>query len=873
MILKRKKNEIFFLTVVVVILLIFSLIITLSNKNLFFKSLSDLREKFMTYDHGFSSTKNLFGMSTFISISSESNFIIDVVKNLPSNIYKSIQLKTKGFPNRPVMETIEININFKNYKKILDDRKSFLVNMIALEPTDVNATVHYNGKKYDANLRLKGDLRDHWDSVYRMSFRVDLKNGSIFGLKRFSLQKSRTRHHPYDQTFGKLIQDLGNLSPYQTYARIIVNGENWGIMNIEEHMSRELLEKQKHKESVIVKFGNEKKWAYDKINQKTRYPHYKLGDSKLNLMTYGEKKYLQSPIYRMWSSYIANERLKNSLEIYDFDSFSKAYVLALFWGYWHPLYENNSRYYFDPYLLKLKPITTDQLQILNLDSRKSKDNDPPDPYKYLINNLSFREHVKKNFSLVKSISSNAQKYIDYYQSYFPADNIIEIDSLLKKNISSIEDFSNNYLFPKLNQNDQVNIELPTKEQAKSFTEHIHARHFINGKIEIYNLLPDKIKIKNIRFENKIISQNIDLDGFKINQNIPLNINTKIYGIADKQIVIKTEYKDIVRDYIIETSFIPGPYFNPLTDIGYTDRPFLEKKDDNEWLIKKGNWDISQPLFLNGKVTIEAGTNLNFINESYLIIEGQIIALGKSKEKILLGSNTSWKGIYVIGNEKKSILKNVEISNTSFLQDGLLQLTGGLNFYNSQVLIEDTLINNSNAEDALNIINSNFKLENVKISNANSDCFDSDFSYGMISNSNFNNCGGDAIDFSGGKVDVYNSSFKKIYDKAVSAGESTNLNLQNIYIQDVGVGIASKDGSVVSAKNIKINNYQISPIMTYLKKDFYMQPSMTGVNIEIEPYRADAFLAQKDTYMSINNQQVDTKEINVEALYQSEIMKK
>ena len=141
----------------------------------------------------------------------------------------------------------------------------------------------------------------------------------------------------------------------------------------------------------------------------------------------------------------------------------------------------------------------------------------------------------------------------------------------------------------------------------------------------------------------------------------------------------------------------------------------------------------------------------------------------------------WKGIYVIGNKKKSILKNVEIRNTTFLQDGLLQLTGGLNFYNSEILVENTLINNSNAEDALNIINSNFKLENIKISNTNSDCFDSDFSNGMISNSNFNNCGGDAIDFSGGKVDVYNSRFEKIYDKAVSAGESTNLNLQKYII--------------------------------------------------------------------------------------------
>ena len=59
MILKRKKNETFLLTIIIIIILIFSLIIISSNKKIFFKSVSDFREKIMTYDHGFSSTKNL----------------------------------------------------------------------------------------------------------------------------------------------------------------------------------------------------------------------------------------------------------------------------------------------------------------------------------------------------------------------------------------------------------------------------------------------------------------------------------------------------------------------------------------------------------------------------------------------------------------------------------------------------------------------------------------------------------------------------------------------------------------------------------------------------------------------------------------------
>ena len=103
---------------------------------------------------------------------------------------------------------------------------------------------------------------DHWGGIYRMSFRVKLEDDkTIFDLKN-SIHKPRARQHPYDQFFGALIQKNGGLSPPQTYARIIVNGAKWGVMNIEEHMSKEFLEKQK--ESIILKFGNEKDWIYSR---------------------------------------------------------------------------------------------------------------------------------------------------------------------------------------------------------------------------------------------------------------------------------------------------------------------------------------------------------------------------------------------------------------------------------------------------------------------------------------------------------------------------------------------------------------------------------------------------------------------------------
>ena len=177
---------------------------------------------------------------------------------------------------------------------------------------------------------------------------------------------------------------------------------------------------------------------------------------------------------------------------------------------------------------------------------------------------------------------------------------------------------------------------------------------------------------------------------------------------------------------------------------------------------------------------------------------------------MLRSNSSWKGIYVIGDgERNSILQNVEIENTSFLQDGLLQLTGGVNFYNSQIQIKDTKIIGSNAEDALNIINSNFKLDNVEIVNSFLDGFGSD-SNGTITNSKFYNCGGKAIDFNDGCIGVYRTNFEKIYDKVVSAGESNSISLRNIFIKNVGVSADNRDRNV-SARKLTINNYKMIKI--------------------------------------------------------------
>ena len=91
---------------------------------------------------------------------------------------------------------------------------------------------------------------------------VSLSGGkTILGNSKFAIQKPATRWFPFGYIYQMLVTDTSNLVPNRKYAHIYMNGENWGIMNIEESFTKELLEKQEAKESIIIRFPN----LFDKI--------------------------------------------------------------------------------------------------------------------------------------------------------------------------------------------------------------------------------------------------------------------------------------------------------------------------------------------------------------------------------------------------------------------------------------------------------------------------------------------------------------------------------------------------------------------------------------------------------------------------------
>jgi hypothetical protein len=225
---------------------------------------------------------------------------------------------------------------------------------------------------------------------------------------------------------------------------------------------------------------------------------------------------------------------------------------------------------------------------------------------------------------------------------------------------------------------------------------------------------------------------------------------------------------------------------------------------------------------------------------------------------------------VLRAKKKSLLKNVIVKNVVALEDGVLQLTGGITFYKADVDLENVTIENVKAEDAINIVASSFTMNSVEVNNTVSDGLDSDFSQGTLSKSKFSNIGGDALDFSGSNVRINEVEVTGAKDKAISGGEESSLEIKNSTFNDIGVGIVSKDGSDILVANTTVSDYRLNAAMSYVKKDFYGLPSI--VLKECKCGQGNPYVRQKGTLMTVDGVEVSETEVNVEKLYKSEMMK-
>ena len=784
-----------------------------------------------------------------------------------------------------------IDIKFKHYQKILQEReKALLLGRLVSGPDSyIPASIRHQNDTHKVKLRLKGDLSDHWAGD-KWSFRIHMKGKEhLLGMRRFSLQNPPNRGFEGETIYFEALRREGVLTPRYFFVDLTVNGEYKGVMAFEEHFSKELLESQGRKEGVILKFdeslqvGNYSSLTFDNYMNNLIKPFRQNRISKSKELS----GHLETAIGLLRG--FAHGTLSSS-QVFDVELMGRFLAVSSVWGAWHPMRWHNIRLYYNPITARLEPVAYDG----SLHYFKRKSVEPShDPFfaSLLETDLGVRPFYE---AALRKLKREAE------------------EGITEKWVSSIQTRDLNILRKEYPLLAGVNLfgvgraasqSLERNKNAKEHYKKILTAFLIEDEtgsyFELVNHLPQKIFVSQI----EQVDQNTGKRGalkttHSLKYPFPLSRTPMKTAPRAKRVYFqKPEGDHDIKTFV--SAFIEGekrkwtveviPYFpalrkNPLPVV--TIEQALERHsflthntDSNSLRVQQGHWAVNETLVIPGgrRLIIPQGTTLDFEPQAGLVATGPVDIEGTSDEPVVLKGNfagkekMTWQGIAIIKSGESSIWSNAKIENTAGIQIDQWSLSGGVNFYESDIEMDHVLFSGNRSEDALNIVRSKFKLKNVTIKNTTSDAFDSDFSSGEVVDGVFENIGseggGDGIDVSGSEVSVSRTFFKNISDKALSVGENSQLKASEVDINNVAIGVASKDGSQLFISDSKFTDIKKAGLMAYIKKPEYGPAKISANALEIHSTEKRA-IAQKGNKITIDGIEIPSAELNVKELYTS-----
>jgi hypothetical protein len=139
-----------------------------------------------------------------------------------------------------------------------------------------------------------------------------------------------------------------------------------------------------------------------------------------------------------------------------------------------------------------------------------------------------------------------------------------------------------------------------------------------------------------------------------------------------------------------------------------------------------------------------GTNIDLVASSKIISYSPVIIKGDSNNMIKIhSSDNTGEGILVIKASGQSFMDFVDFREQNIMNTSQEGVSSVLTFYESDIIIENSVFSSNLAEDVINIIRSEFSIDNITIKDSLSDGIDLDFSNGSILNSEFFNIGNDS----------------------------------------------------------------------------------------------------------------------------------
>jgi hypothetical protein len=828
------------------------------------------------------------------------------------------------------LPTIYFDIKQKHWLKLLDARAQ---GKTIRDAVTIPAHIRHGDKKIKVKIRNKGLRGDHRNSD-KLSLRIAVKKGeSLFGIREFAIQHPKIRDYLYEWAYHKNLRTEGVLAIRYDFINVVINGSPQGIYALEEHFSKELLESQNRRDGVIVRMSLDQH-PYHLSTKKffNFYAHYT--NSQITAHKYKriiKQKNLRNQYQigrQMLEDFQMNKKAISKL--FDIPITARYLAITELWNACHAQAFGNIRFYYNPVSGLLEPIgfdagispttlwepplctfnnwevslqfMTDPKMVTAFEEElyrvtspeyihKLRENFVPEynlrrddflyEFPYIPSGKAIFDQLEKRAkilhkrgemrTLINHGSNNIQKpHHGDENTFLPDDLPFQVTygyffSVLGDTIDSKSfriRLANSFAEP----NELIGIEINTSQR----NDFIKAEDLILKSSPILGLSAKWLPAKRLRRPFTYRTYKLPR---KYNLKYLKPENLKIFAVT-KGITNKENKKSPINFIYTIPENTGRPEYPPISS-ELSKHPFLIKGKGNTLIVKKGVWNVTGDLMIPSGylLHIEAGVTLKFSKHSIFISSSSTEFQGTKEEPIFLSSIAKTWGGFASLNAGPSKWTHVHVNNTEGVKRNGWELSGGVNFYKTQIHLDGIKISDNKSEDGLNIIQSKFILSNCFFSNSISDAFDGDFVDGKINNCIFKNIGGDAIDFSGSKIQANSIVFKQIKDKAVSAGEKSHLEVSNLEITGSGTGIASKDASYVKVSDSNINNASFAGLAAYIKKlEYDTGGTIETINLKIINSKKIA-LAQTGSQITFNDNQIETTDIDIDQLYETGAMRK
>ncbi len=661
--------------------------------------------------------------------------------------------------------------------------------------------------KLKAKIRQNGDFRDHinyQDNKVSQSLDIKLLNGNLANVTNFKLLLDGTRGVSEDEILlSEILRALNYISPRTRFIDVEINGTKKKML-FQEKSRKELLEFNNRTESSIFE-ANEN----DLFKSLERFKNSELDIYEIGLIESSKRDSLGMFAKQLNSNWFSKGNIHSKISLKALSRLNLIYSNSVDF-----LKDDQGNKYYSDNISNITLGGLDKKNIIHLEKYN------------LILRLFNAEHALR--------AHNRQYYWNNSENYFEPiyydgnPNIFEINATkidfpisvylqetineLNQDLNSLNltKFKNNFFY-KDNTFLDSNIEkkLSILKYNLSKIEENYKKSIQDGKeFEEVKKFEKKTLKKTMRYKSDR-NKNAIFVFKKLNEEYTNDfLVCKDYENCDEVQLNSKEQADLVKGNLLKNS-------KEYIFIG-------------EYPYEKINLDLKE--YNNFKTK---DNNINFYYDNGIQFD-----FDETNKKFLISQTKPESRAYFINSN----IENFDIifhgldtnDNLKFFPIDTKGLTGCLVFYKSNFDNTNLKIQNSNCEDSLNLVRSKGKINKIEISNSYSDGLDIDFSNLYIEDIFIKNSKNDCVDVSAGTYEIANMQVSTCGDKGLSVGEKSILKLDDIFVQNSEIGIASKDGSKSYINNFKGKNIDIC-LSAYNKKQEF-----SGGQITVNKYSCTNF---------------------------------